>query len=332
MKKQLRRFSVLILGVLLAVGAGTGAALADESSGGEAPVYLALGDSLAAGVGASDAATSGYVPQVHRHLTDALTPADAGGPSLQLQNVAVSGETSDSMIDEGQLEAAVAQLRERNGNASAEDDVRMITLNIGGNDMMALVPVCSGGPSAECVGAVEATLTSFAGNFEVILGELRGAAGASTPIIAMTYSNMLIHPDCELHSLAPVAESILEGAPALGLPAGLNDLIRAAAARHSAEVADVAGSLGPQQMQSDCCHANDAGYTIIAQEFIAASGTAGPSAPGGLPNTGSGGLAQAPSSDSWIWALPLALLAAAGAVVGIVMGVCHLFVSGRRRG
>jgi lysophospholipase L1-like esterase len=253
------------------------------------PEYLTLGDSLAVGVGASDPATAGYVPQIHAYLQDALDPGNAhpapldsvpdafNRKLLRLNDLGVGGpgappggETTGSMISGGQLTAAVAELSAHNGNAALVDDVRVVTLTIGGNDTFAVVPACSGGPSPGCVAAVGAMLGTFTANFNFILGEIRSAAGPDTTIIVMTYPNTLVNPGCPFSSLAPLGDAILEGAPSLGLATGLNDIIRATAAAYGAEVAEAYGRLGASDLQPDCRHPNDSGYQIIADEFIAA--------------------------------------------------------------
>ncbi|MDO8612602.1 MAG: hypothetical protein Q7R32_07240 [Dehalococcoidia bacterium] len=83
----------------------------------------------------------------------------------------------------------------------------------------------------------------------------------------MTYYNSLVAAGCPLNSLAPLGNIVLEGEPLLGLPVGLNDLIRAIAAAHGAAVADTFGRLSPDDILPDCVHANDDGYEIIADQF-----------------------------------------------------------------
>jgi lysophospholipase L1-like esterase len=243
------------------------------------PVYLALGDSLAFGVGASDPATTGYVPLFYDDLRSAL-PDHFDGEFLMLENLAVGGpaappggETTTSMIAGGQLDAALAELTARNNSPRPVDDVRVVTLDIGGNDMFAVVPVCLGGPTPTCTSAIGTAFATFNGNFDHILDELTAAAGPETTIIVMTYYNPLVNPFCPLSAQAALADALLEGNPAMGLPVGLNDLIRVNAASHGVRVADVFGLLGPSDVQPDCRHANDGGYEIIADEFIAGWGT-----------------------------------------------------------
>jgi lysophospholipase L1-like esterase len=224
------------------------------------PEYLALGDSLGVGFGASDPATKGYVPL----FRDFLESTDGLNRNLFLNNLSIGGATSGSLISD-QLATAVAELEDRNGDNRSNNDVEVITVDIGGNDVFALIPVCSSGFTPACVTAVTVTFATFSGNFDFILDELRTAAGPDTTIIVMTYYNPL--PSCFLAFLAPLADIVLEGGGPL--PAGLNDLIRAIASTHDAEVANTFGKLGSSDLVGgfDCLHANDDGYKIIADEF-----------------------------------------------------------------
>ncbi len=288
MKKLLLVTAIPALLAMVAFQNGGGDASAQGPPIAVTPVYLALGDSLAVGVGASDPATTAYVPHFHGYLRGALDPGAASPPPLdsvpdafsrkflRLTNLGVGGssapaggETTGSMIAGGQLDAAVAELTARNGNHMPVDDVRVVTLDIGGNDMFAVVPVCSDGPTLECVTAIGSALATFSANFDFILGELRSAAGPNTTIVVMTYYNPLVNPDCQFNQLAFLGNVILEG-DVPGLPAGLNDQIRSIAASHDAKVAETFGMLGPTDVQPDCRHANDSGYGKIADEFIAA--------------------------------------------------------------
>lgn len=235
---------VLIMSVALVLNS---AVLADDGE----HQYLALGDSLAEGVGASDPETTAYVPLFHQFLL-----AEKDG-SILLTNLAHSGDTSSDLIAHGHLAAALTVIE--------SGGVEVVTVDIGGNDVFALIPVCSGGFTPACITAVTNTLGTFSTNFDSILGDLRSAAGPDTTIIVMTFDNPL--PSCFLASLAPVADIVLEGGGPL--PAGLNDLIRAIAATHDAEVADMFGKLGAGDWVGglDCLHPNDSGYEIIAEEF-----------------------------------------------------------------
>ena len=203
------------------------------------------------------------MPRFHAYLSGALGPGRADPRSLdavpdaftrkrlRLINLAVSGETTTSMLaPDGQLDAARAALEERNGNATPVDDVPVVTLDVGGDDIFAVLrhPDCAAGLSPACGAVVQATLGTFAATFHAIVGEVRASAGPDTTIIVMTYYNPLVHPACPFHGFAPAGDVVLEGDAMLGLPVGLNDIIRATAAAHGTEVAETFGQLGPADL------------------------------------------------------------------------------------
>jgi lysophospholipase L1-like esterase len=226
-------------------------------------------------VGASNPAVTGYVPQLYELLRQQLACQPAGRPScrsLALRNLGVGGATSTTLLAT-QLPAAVAELQARNNDPNPHNDVKVVTIDIGGNDLFGVVSSsCAAGPTPECAALIQARLQTFAANFT----QLRAAAGPDTAIIAMTYYNPL--PSCRLASLAPLADAVLEGGP--GVPVGLNDLIRSIAAAHGVLVAETYGQLGPDELVggSDCLHPNDAGYQVITEAFAAALAEAQPAA------------------------------------------------------
>jgi lysophospholipase L1-like esterase len=266
---------ILILGLLTVTGPAS--AEPGQPPIGR-PLYLALGDSLAAGVGASDPAATAYVPRFYKLLRQQLACQQSGLPgcrSLALRNLGVGGATSTTLLAT-QLPEAVAELQARNGDRNPHNDVKVVTIDIGGNDIFGVVSSCATGVIPECAALIQARLQTFAANFELILGELRAAAGPDTVVIAMTYYNPL--PSCRLASLAPLADAVLEGG--LGVTVGLNDLIRSIAAAHGVLVAETYGRLGPADLVggSDCLHPNDTGYQIITEAFAAALPGAQPQA------------------------------------------------------
>lgn len=265
--------AISLLAVVIFAMARTDVAVAGD---GPPPDYLALGDSTVVGVGASDPATTGYVPLLFQYLRTQLQPGSAqtsqgalNGKAVKLRNLAVSGETSGTFILDGQLDAALTVLRERNGNNSSNDDVRVVTLSIGGNDVAALFTVCGSSPaaptSAACQEAVQTTIGQFSQNFPSIVGQFRLAAGPDTSIVVMTYYNALAHPSCPFHAFQALGDQILEG---------LNRVITVTAtAVPNVLVADAASlGLTAAELQPDCRHPNDAGYERIAGKFIEALG------------------------------------------------------------
>src|SRR2546428_7664508 len=91
-------------------------------------VYLALGDSLSAGNGASDRNETAFVPLVHKAL----------GPDVQLLNVGVPGDTSDDLLNSGPLDQAIAEIMRRKNDSIAGNDVAVVTLEICGQHLLQL--------------------------------------------------------------------------------------------------------------------------------------------------------------------------------------------------
>jgi len=229
--------------------------------------YLALGDSLGYGYGATDPATKGYVPL----FRDFLESKDWLHRPLLLKNLSIPGATSDSLISD-ELPAALAELEARNGDWWHFNDVTVVTVDIGGNDLLATLPFCIGGVTPECIYSLNTTIAALSANLDDILGELRAAAGPHTTMIVMTYYNSFVNPYCPYYPDAvPLGNLALEGNAAYGVPVGANDAIRSVADDHNVEVAELfidgAFLLGPSNVLPDCVHANDSGYAIIAGAF-----------------------------------------------------------------
>jgi lysophospholipase L1-like esterase len=273
---------------LLAAAAGPAAAQPAAGSSAQ-PVYLALGDSVAAGIGATSRA-SGYVGQLTGVLREntACAPglqhssgagrAAARCAQLQLVDLAEGGSTTHSMIAgdpglEPQLAPATILLRQRNSNSNPRDDVRFVTVTIGGNDVFApIVQACIPEPGPQCAQIITGTLTFFQANLTIILGGLREAAGPGTTIVAMAYANPLIGQGCGLAPFAPLGDVVLQGGPVPGeagatLQAGLNTITHAVADRYHVLVADAFGRLGPADFTSDCLHPDQSGYDIYTGIF-----------------------------------------------------------------
>jgi lysophospholipase L1-like esterase len=259
---------------LLALVAGLGLAISAASSAAAAPpepaVYLALGDSVAAGVGAVPSAENGYVSVLYDTLVADrhCGQGSAVGCRLDLVNLAQPGATTTTLIA-GQLPAAVDLLAARRATPTPVDDVRLVTIDIGGNDVFTpVITACAADPqSAGCVSTIAAQLSLVAANYERIMSALRAAAGPDTTIAVMTYYNPLAA--CRLAALAPLAQLVLEGGGPV--PAGLNDIIRASAEAHGAVVAETAALIGPEDLVggTDCLHPDNSGHADIAAAFAA---------------------------------------------------------------
>jgi lysophospholipase L1-like esterase len=252
------------------------------------PVYFALGDSVTAGQDSApdplDWRASGYAGQVFDALVDDLdclpaasAKAADGCRQLQYLNIArpalpgLPAVTSTVLVAE-QLPVAVNLLRARNQNANPRDDVEVITMSVGGNDLLTpLRDQCVlASPPTGCAAAVARVLGTYAVNLETILSTLRAKAGDEAAIVMLTQYNPI--PFCPLGDIAGAsmfAHIVLEGGTVPGLatvPTGLNDIIRSTAARHDIRVADTFGRLqGPELVPpGDCRHPNLAGHRVIA--------------------------------------------------------------------
>jgi len=235
-------------------------------------VYLALGDSLAVGVGASNIHTT-YVSRLFQYYRGAAQ-VDT------LVNLGVSGETSSSLLG-AQLTNALAAI------SDPATDVRVVTLDIGGNDLLNALfgagsPCRTNPTSPECQAAIAAALATFAASYGAMLVTLSAELAAdpgTEQIYVMTYYNLWGGTGDPLEA---VADMLLLGADlridcvanlADLTKVGLNDLIACIATASGAIVADVYGAFDDRALvlthvaEGDI-HPTDAGYAAIAKAFM----------------------------------------------------------------
>ncbi len=160
-----------------ASAAGTPSPSASAAGG----LYVALGDSLAAGYqpGGAELRDTAY---------PALTAARLGakGGELTLENLGCSGETTGSLVKGGKCDfAAGSQLEQAEKLLKGSDDVALVTIDIGGNDLLRCV---RGGAQIDtaCVKSGVATVKK---NLPTILKRLRTAAGPDVPVLVLGYYN-----------------------------------------------------------------------------------------------------------------------------------------------
>jgi lysophospholipase L1-like esterase len=282
MRRSLVIGIVGIVGALLTMGPSAPAATAPagpDRSGD--PVYLALGDSVPAGAGARSA-QPGYPERLVELLEGGYDPAaDKATPNaaadFELVNLAVSGATTASLIN-AQPAPALALIEERHGDHDPFDDVEVVTVTIGGNDVFGPTqqPCFQAAPPVGCQAAVDVALAGVEEWLTTILGALVDAAGRDTEVVVTTYYNPV--GSCVLVQENPAAATLadvgLEGGSLPGvltLPAGLNDVIREVAAATGAQVTELYGELGPDQYVGgpDCLHPNPAGHAEIAELLYA---------------------------------------------------------------
>lgn len=249
-------------------------AVAGSLEAAAAPVYIALGDSLAVGDGASDPSSTAYVPQFHEYLRQAL-----GTPDLALVNLGHGGDTSADLIEHGHLTEAVSEIRARDFDESPDNDVQVVTLDIGGNDLLDLflTLVITGTcpdlqtslAKPECVGGLQNALDGLQENFDQALDEL----GQADPDLTILTADLYNPFSGSGLAFEDVAEWALEGREGSPVEEGLNDIIRSVAGEHGVPVADWYSAFEGKSVEfiaPDQIHANDAGYKAMTDALVGA--------------------------------------------------------------
>ncbi|HEX8968785.1 MAG TPA: GDSL-type esterase/lipase family protein, partial [Chloroflexota bacterium] len=229
---------------------------------------------LAVGVGAPPRV--GYVPHLFAYLHGVPHAA-----VTQVTNLARGGETSVSfMLPGGQLDRALAVI------ADPTLDVRMVTLDIGGNDLLDLLgtTACQTDPAgAGCQQSVRTALLTFSTNFPGILLRLGTALAArgDARLAVMTYYNPFSGTGSRFEQPVQLAMEGSDGVVDCAADqtdisrVGLNDVIACTAAQMGVTVADVyplflGRSVELTHIAEGDIHPNAAGYATIARSFEAA--------------------------------------------------------------
>jgi lysophospholipase L1-like esterase len=231
----------------------------------EAPAYIAIGDSLAFGVGASDPASGGYVALTYETLRSSERYRDRG---LELVNLGVPGATSsDLLLPGGQLERALSEIRDRQEDTSSSDDnVEIITVDIGGNDVLALAtadsPCVADLLGEECQRRFQEMLGTLKGNLTEVLEGLREAAPKADLVVMDLYSPLSgrggaedLIADFAVGEINAVTEEVASRPDLDASLASVYPLFRGRAAKFIA---------------ADGVHPNDDGHALMAEVVLAA--------------------------------------------------------------
>lgn len=155
------------------------------SGTGSDGVYVALGDSLAAGFvlpGGADPARA-YPALAARILLD-------GGVDLAVTNLACSGETTASMLDGGRCSYDLdGQLAQAERLIATTEDVRLVTINIGANDVLSCIT-----SSAVYEDCLQTRLSEAEARLQVILTRLREVSGPQAVLAVLTYYDVFQAP------------------------------------------------------------------------------------------------------------------------------------------
>lgn len=240
---------------------------------GDQLLYLSLGDSLAEGRGASDPKYTAWVPLVAYGL----------GNAYELVNLGVAGDDSQELIDR-RLDNAVTEIQDRANDGLPGNEVAVITLEIGGNDLLdlyedlVLTGLCPSVPEAlqrpQCVDGLDGALENYRPNLEYILDTLQSAA-PGVPIFLMTLYNPFSGGSQNLDRIGALA---LDGEPDTPFPEGLNDVIREVGAARGVKVVewynDFLGKVN-EYISQDLIHPNDTGHQVMANDVLAAMAAQG---------------------------------------------------------
>lgn len=238
--------ALVLLALLPSVGVRAQASPPSPPSASRGAYYLALGDSLAYGVTlpgippdplCMSSHAPGYVCIVSGYLKQI-------NPTLQLKNLSAPDVDSCVLLHgygdgacanppgtgalPSPLAAALAFIRANPGS------VGLTTINIGGADLIPLLPAALGDPAGTAA-KLPALFRNFQANLDAALSQLRAALGPAGRIVLITQYN----------PLGGIASPPLPaGLPeiARGAIASLDGIMRSEAAKYGVTVADVAAA------------------------------------------------------------------------------------------
>ena len=217
--------------------------------------YVALGDSIEFGVGDTNPVDGiGYVNPFGAFLAVVL------GQPVQVHNFSVpASDTGDIRL---------LQLREA---AAAAQSHRPIVVSWGGGGIDVGLIALKTQESAckhlqSCLGRFNGLLNEVEATIDKTIATLRQAAGPEGRILMRTQYNAIARSGCQPPEAVALGDAVLEGVPGTVLDEGLNDRIRAIAAKYGAQVVDLYGPFrinADALVSADCIHPNSAGYALI---------------------------------------------------------------------
>jgi lysophospholipase L1-like esterase len=316
--------AALLFSVLLLVGGA-------HAGASEKPAYLALGDSLAFGVGAANPVADGYVGLTHFQLESSVAYRQSG---LELLNVSEPGATSAGVLEpDGQMQKALEHIANRANDSITGNEVELISIDIGGNDLLQLAepdaPCIKDSGSQACRASISEMLSGLQANLGIILRRLRDAA-PDARIFVIDLFNPYSGSGDQRELIANFAVQQVNG------------VTNATASDPDLDVTlvpifELFQGRGSQWISPDHIHPNDAGHRVMAEALLAAIDNRPVEVPdelAGVP-TGSPGPAAGdgieglvPDDDDPL--LPLVVAVPLAFLAGIVLSTTYFWVRGRR--
>jgi lysophospholipase L1-like esterase len=192
-----------------------------SSPGAGKAFYVSIGDSYAAGYEPTGLHTGHTTRNGFAYLV--ADQARIGGKGLTLVNFACAGATTMSVLHQlgcgsGRLgPGAVNYPKQTQAQAAVEfvkkhrAEIGLITVIISGND----VTKCAKVKAAEVAPCISKALVGVKTNVASLLREIRAAAGDHTPIIGLTYPDVIlgayVSPKISLKALAPLSVAAFRG-------------------------------------------------------------------------------------------------------------------------
>jgi lysophospholipase L1-like esterase len=264
----MRRALTLLVSLALTV-----ALAAPVAASGPIPtVFVAMGDSLAWGDGASVPTHTGYVPRLAGYFQGA-----SHGGADELVNLSVRGASTGSLLV-GQLPGAITLI------ADPSTDTRVVTISVGGNDLLDLVndaddPCVVAPSSPACNALVFLAMQGVATNMPQILGTLlawlAADPGPEKVFVLLPYNAFsgTGHPLAEQIGFALRGADMAIDCPANANPAnvGLDDILACTATYFDAVVVDSYPLFEGRTLELTHMgegfnvHPNDEGYEVIAK-------------------------------------------------------------------
>ena len=254
--------------------------------------YVSLGDSYAVGYQPAprEAATSGYTAVVARatHLTLANFGCAGATTASILETKGCRGRYGPAAVrgavaysNKSQAAAAQAFIRSHHGH------IGLITITIGGND------ITNCGSTSNVVPCFTSAISAIQKDVATLASGLRSAAGTRTPIIGLTYPDVLLGswvypPSAPNHNLASLSVTVFKNY--------INPALMSAYAKSQGHFVDITAATGaytpltetatqvpygtiPKAVAQVCnltwyctrgsIHANTAGYKFIGQQVVA---------------------------------------------------------------
>ncbi len=204
-------------------------------------IYVALGDSIAVGIGSSLPRSRGNAALVAEWL------ATLTGETVPFANLAVPGETATTFVETGQLQAFRDTVSRSN---EAGIPVAAVSVSLGGNELLSL----------DSTGLIDrqSALDEFNQRYGEALRAIRAEIGTETPLVVTTYYDLTGGDTGVRYSDAWWIEQF-------------NAVIRRIAAEQNARIADVAnafqGWIDEYTLYPYDVHPSNAGHLTIAQSI-----------------------------------------------------------------